>query len=69
MGMTHVLEMDKVVSIGNLDLCQTHCKQAADYLRVIMSCALAIVFQVHSLYVPTRNRLPSWNHFLESVAF
>ncbi len=30
-------------------------------------CALAIVFQVRSLYVPTKSRSPSRGHFLESL--
>ena len=32
-----------------------------------MGCALAIVFQVRSLYVPTKNRSPSQGHFWESL--
>ncbi len=32
-----------------------------------MGCALAIVFQVRSLYVPTKDRSLSWGHFLESL--
>ncbi len=46
-----------------MDLCQTHCVQVPDFsrhwghmvnldLRVYMGCALAVVFQVRSLYVP-----------------
>ncbi len=34
-----------------------------------MGCALAIVFQVHSLYVPTKDRLPSWSLFRKSLVF
>ncbi len=32
-----------------------------------MGCALPIVFQVRSLYVPTKNRSPSRGHFWESL--
>ncbi len=64
-----------MVSIGSLALCQTHFKQvpvfsafpSSSYLLVNMGCALAIVYQVHSLYVPTKNRSPSWGHFWESL--
>ena len=41
------------VPADHVNLCQTHCKQVPDYLRVYMGCALAIVFQVRSLYVPS----------------
>ncbi len=37
--------------------------------RVNMGCALAIVFQVRSICVPTKNRSPSRGHFWESLVF
>ncbi len=40
---------------------------SSSYLRVNMGCALAIVFQVHSLYVPKENRSPSRGHFWETL--
>ncbi len=42
------------------------CFPASSYLRVNMGCALVIVFQGRSLYVPTKNRSPSRGHFWES---
>ncbi len=45
------------IPTDHMDLCQTHCKQVPDFSRaqghvVYMGCALAVVFQVHSPYVP-----------------
>ncbi len=36
-------------------------------LRVNMGCALIILFQVRSLYIPTKDRSPSRGHFWESL--
>ncbi len=38
-------------------------------LQVYMGCALAIVFQVRSLYVPIKNMSPSRGHFWEYLVF
>ncbi len=40
---------------------------SSSYLRVNMGCALAFLFQVHSLYIPTKDRSPSRGHFWESL--
>ncbi len=41
----------------------THVASSSSHLRVNMGCALAIVFQVRSLYIPTITGYPSWSLF------
>ncbi len=52
-----------------MDLCQTPCVQVPEfsYLRVYMGCALAVVFQVRSLYIPLTNGQLFRVHFGESL--
>ena len=42
---------------------------SSSYLRVNMGCALVTLFQVRSLYVPTKDRSPLQGRFWESLVF
>ncbi len=63
---THCKQVPVFSRLSKSDLI-TWAHSISSYLRVHMGCALAIVFQFRSLYVPTKNRSPSPDHFWESL--
>ncbi len=65
---THCRQVPVFSRLSKYSIYTLHTNHASSsYLRVNMGCALVILFQVHSLYVPTKDRLPLRGHFWESL--